>query len=175
VVVSFESPSGSVQGSVTTIAVMTNLAQLAPPISLTSRDSSLSTGARGPAAAAVAGGGGGGGDAEEDDIRPLVPESGASSLAPAVPATPEAPFDPLCPVRLDTLVTVIDSEKFLEDLISAGRIGEDKQLRAAEGASRQDTRYIVDLLIDQVARPLKRQLRSDPFLGALTRPAWMGL
>eukprot|EP01006_Ploeotia_vitrea_P041474 TRINITY_DN66533_c7_g1_i2.p1 TRINITY_DN66533_c7_g1~~TRINITY_DN66533_c7_g1_i2.p1 ORF type:complete len:758 (+),score=471.29 TRINITY_DN66533_c7_g1_i2:203-2275(+) len=53
-------------------------------------------------------------------------------------------------VRLDTLVTVVDSDKFLSDFESREQVGDRKDLRDIEGASAADARSIVDLLVQQV-------------------------
>jgi G3E family GTPase len=52
--------------------------------------------------------------------------------------------------RLDTLVTVIDSESFLHHFASEARVGDNADFRKVENADSGDMRHIVDLLIDQV-------------------------
>lgn len=53
---------------------------------------------------------------------------------------------------LDTLVTVVDAERFLEDFrsIDDATIGSHVALQHGEGADEADHRYIVQLLVDQV-------------------------
>lgn len=52
--------------------------------------------------------------------------------------------------KIDTLVTLVDSERFLQDYNSVISVGEEKRLQLEEGASDLDTRKVVKLLIDQV-------------------------
>ena len=53
-------------------------------------------------------------------------------------------------LRLDTLVTVVDAQAFLSEYLSSDRVGARESLAAAEGASKIDTRSVVQLLVDQV-------------------------
>ena len=52
-------------------------------------------------------------------------------------------------LRLDTLVTVVDAQAFLSEYMSSDRVGARPSLAAAEGASKIDTRSVVQLLVDQ--------------------------
>jgi len=55
-------------------------------------------------------------------------------------------------VELDTLVTVVDSKKFLSDYKSMDKatVGQRQDLVMAEGAEEVDRRHVVQLLVDQV-------------------------
>ena len=54
------------------------------------------------------------------------------------------------PLRLDTLVTVVDAEKFLEYYSTCGLVGGMADFRKNDGASKSDARAVVDLLVDQI-------------------------
>jgi len=69
--------------------------------------------------------------------------TGAGAASPPSSAQAHRPY-------LDNLVTVVDSENFLERIRSDKRVGENTEFRAVENASAQDNRFIVDLLTDQV-------------------------
>lgn len=71
-------------------------------------------------------------------------ESGMHLLTEANEAANVSKFE------LDTLVTVVDCEGFLERLTNAGKVGENEAFRKGEGAAAQDAREIADLLVDQV-------------------------
>ena len=51
---------------------------------------------------------------------------------------------------LDTMVTVVDCERFLQDYLSAQDIGQRADLVAEEAADALDSRTVVQLLVDQV-------------------------
>lgn len=53
-------------------------------------------------------------------------------------------------VALDTLVTVVDGQKFLQDYFESGLVGSDAKLVEVEGASKFDRRHVIDLLVEQV-------------------------
>ena len=56
------------------------------------------------------------------------------------------------PVVLDTLVTMVDCESFLHHFTegSEARVNESAAFRKGEGASKKDSRNILDLLVDQI-------------------------
>lgn len=84
----------------------------------------------------------------EDDEDDTAPADDSSSSSVEVTAAAGSGLGGLAKVaRLDTLVTVVDGQRFLSDVLAAGSLQE-RQLQADD----DDERTVADLLVEQVGR-----------------------
>lgn len=87
-------------------------------------------------------------DAEDDEDDTAPADDSSSSSSVEVTAAAGSGLGGLAKVaRLDTLVTVVDGQRFLSDVLAAESLQE-RQLQADD----DDERTVADLLVEQVGR-----------------------